>query len=127
MITGFEEALGRHILAEFFDCDAEALNDLALLEKSMVEAASEAGATVITSTFHPFSPVGISGVVLIKESHLAIHTWPENAYAAVDFFTCTPRMDFEVAYNKIVQVLKPRNHFYTVVPRGEMRFLGKLS
>lgn len=54
----------------------------------MQEAAVAAGTTIVTSVFHPFFPQGISGVVVIEESHLSIHTWPEYGYAAVDFFTC---------------------------------------
>ena len=82
------EALGRHILVEFYNCSPELMNDVVHIEKSMVEAAETAGATVINSTFHHFSPYGVSGVVVIQESHLAIHTWPEFGYAAVDLFTC---------------------------------------
>ncbi|MDD4848209.1 MAG: adenosylmethionine decarboxylase, partial [Bacteroidales bacterium] len=81
-------ALGRHILVEFIGCKSETLNDVALIEESMVTAARKADATVINSTFHHFSPFGVSGVVVIQESHLAIHTWPEYQYAAVDLFTC---------------------------------------
>ena len=81
-------ALGRHILVEFLNCKADVLNDVVQIEKAMVEAAQIAGATVINSTFHHFSPYGVSGVVVIQESHLAIHTWPEYRYAAVDLFTC---------------------------------------
>ncbi len=54
----------------------------------MTAAAEAAEATVVGTVFHPFSPQGISGVVVIEESHLSIHTWPEHGYAAVDFFTC---------------------------------------
>ena len=81
-------ALGRHILVEFFGCNSEILNDVIVIEKSMVDAAKEAQATIINSTFHHFSPYGVSGVVVIQESHLAIHAWPEYQYAAVDIFTC---------------------------------------
>ena len=81
-------ALGRHILVEFFGCKPEIMNDVSRIENSMVDAAETAGATVINSTFHHFSPYGVSGVVVIQESHLAIHTWPEFQYAAVDLFTC---------------------------------------
>ncbi|MEO1069555.1 MAG: adenosylmethionine decarboxylase, partial [Cyanobacteria bacterium J06638_6] len=78
------KSLGRHILVEFFGCSADILNDVPLIESSMVGAAADAGATVISSVFHHFSPFGVSGVVVIQESHLAIHTWPEYRYAAVD-------------------------------------------
>ena len=81
-------ALGNHILVEFMNCDPHVMNDVAAIERDMVGAARKAEATVINSTFHHFSPYGVSGVVVIQESHLAIHTWPEYGYAAVDVFTC---------------------------------------
>mgnify|MGYP000683723579 CR=1 FL=1 len=70
-------ALGNHILVEFMNCDPHIMNDVAAIERDMVDAAKKAEATVINSTFHHFSPYGVSGVVVIQESHLAIHTWPE--------------------------------------------------
>lgn len=81
-------ALGRHVLAEFQGCPFEILNDIKKIEQLMVKAALEAGAEVREFVFHKFSPQGVSGVVVISESHLAIHTWPELGYAAVDVFTC---------------------------------------
>lgn len=92
-------ALGRHILVEFTNCNADVLNDVTVIEKSMVEAAQKAGATVINSSFHHFSPWGVSGVVVIQESHLAIHTWPEYRYAAVDLFTCGETVDPWVSFD----------------------------
>ena len=80
--------LGQHVLAEFFECDSNVLNSLDKVEKHMVDAALECGATIVQKCFHRFNPYGVSGVVIISESHLAIHTWPELGYAAVDLFTC---------------------------------------
>ena len=84
------QALGRHLLLELFDCDAEAINSLDTVKASMVEAAKRAQATIVDVVFHEFNPFGISGVVVIAESHLAIHTWPEYRYAAVDVFSVEP-------------------------------------
>ncbi len=81
-------ALSKHLLVDLHGCPADLLNDIAALETVMVEAAQRAGATVINSMFHHFSPFGVSGVVVIQESHLTIHTWPEQGFAAVDLFTC---------------------------------------
>jgi S-adenosylmethionine decarboxylase len=80
--------LGRHILVEYYNCDAEILSDPILIEKYMNNAAIEAKATIVQSCFHHFNPWGVSGAVIISESHLTIHTWPEYGYAAVDLFTC---------------------------------------
>ena len=85
--------LGRHVLAEIFGCDDNTLNDISKVEEILVNAALEAGAEVRECAFHKFSPQGVSGVVIISESHLAIHTWPELGYAAVDVFTCGDRVN----------------------------------
>ena len=81
-------ALSKHLLVDLYGCPADLLNDVTALETVMIEAAQRAGATVINSMFHHFSPFGVSGVVVIQESHLTIHTWPEQGFAAVDLFTC---------------------------------------
>ena len=80
------QSLGRHVLAELYGCRFEVLNDIDKVQDIMVNAALEAGAEVREMVFHKFSPQGVSGVVVISESHLAIHTWPELGYAAVDVF-----------------------------------------
>lgn len=87
------QSLGRHVLAEVYGCRFEVLNDVHLVEDIMVSAALEAGAEVRELVFHKFSPQGVSGVVVISESHLAIHTWPELGYAAVDVFTCGEKVN----------------------------------
>ena len=81
-------ALGRHILLELHDCPKDLLKHPADSEQILLRAAEAMKATVVCSQFHAFSPYGVSGVVIIQESHLTIHTWPEHAYAAVDIFTC---------------------------------------
>ena len=99
------QALGRHMLLELFDCDPEALNSLDVVKASMVEAAKRAQATIIDVVFHEFNPFGISGVVVIAESHLAIHTWPEYRYAAVDVFSCGETLQPQVAGDYLVEQL----------------------
>lgn len=101
------KALGRHILAEYFSCDKEILNDVGALEKFLNDAAKAANATVISSSFRTFQPFGVSGVVIIAESHLAIHTWPEYGYAAIDFFTCGDSADPWKAHEYLKKLLKP--------------------
>ena len=81
-------ALGQHLLLELYDCDAELLNQPEFIEQQMLQAARQAKATIVSSSCHHFNPFGVSGVVVIAESHITIHTWPEHKYAAVDIFTC---------------------------------------
>jgi S-adenosylmethionine decarboxylase len=87
------KALGVHLLLELCACNIEKLDNRVYLEKIMAQAAEAAGATVLTTAFHDFNPQGVSGVVVIAESHLTIHTWPEHGYAAVDIFTCGCTVD----------------------------------
>ncbi len=87
------QALGRQILVEFYDCDGEVLNDEARSRAILLEGVRRSGATIVSETFHTFSPHGVSGVIVIAESHVAIHTWPEYGYAAVDIFTCGDTID----------------------------------
>lgn len=118
-------ALGRHILVEFIGCDSTTLNDVSVIEKGMVDAAREAGATVLNSTFHHFSPFGVSGVVVIQESHLAIHTWPEYQYAAVDLFTCGEAVDPWVSFDKLKKVFKAQNQSVVEMYRGSLSLLTR--
>src|SRR6266702_5942670 len=96
-------ALGRHLLLEMFDCDPDAINSLESVKGALIEAAKRAQATIVDVVFHEFNPFGISGVVVIAESHLAIHTWPEYRYAAVDIFSCGEVLQPEVAASYLVE------------------------
>jgi S-adenosylmethionine decarboxylase len=87
------QALGRQILVEFYDCDRDVLNDESLIREILLEGVRRSGATVISDTFHTFSPHGVSGVIVIAESHVTIHSWPEHGYAAIDIFTCGETID----------------------------------
>lgn len=87
------EALGRQILVEYYDCDSTKLNDVEFIESALIKATKASKATIVTHNFHKFSPHGVSGVIVIAESHVSIHTWPEYQYAAVDIFTCGDTID----------------------------------
>lgn len=110
--------LGHHILAEFYGCCPNLLNNVELIEKLMNEAAVKCGATVVATKFHMFSPYGVSGVVIIAESHLTIHTWPEMGYAAVDLFTCGDTCKPEVAYKYLLAGLQAESGSFSELKRG---------
>jgi len=112
------KVLGKHTIVEFYDCNPKQLADLALLERALAVAAESTGASVIKSTFHEFSPHGVTGVVIIAESHLSIHTWPEYNYAAVDIFTCGTVMDNHQAIKYLKQVLEAGFHSVIELKRG---------
>ena len=117
-------ALGNHILVEFMNCDPHIMNDVAAIERDMVGAAQKAGATVINSTFHHFSPYGVSGVVVIQESHLAIHTWPEYGYAAVDLFTCG-EMDAWISFDFLKECFGAKSYSALEMKRGSVNLLTR--
>ncbi|MDR1616889.1 MAG: adenosylmethionine decarboxylase [Syntrophomonadaceae bacterium] len=114
------QCLGRHVLAEVCGCRFEILNDLKKVQEIMVNAALEAGAEVREVAFHKFSPQGVSGVVVISESHLAIHTWPELGYAAVDVFTCGDRVNPWDACNYVAERFQAEEVSASEVRRGLM-------
>ena len=116
-------ALGRHILVDLYDCDAKLLDDLDYVAQNMERAARAAGAKILNSTFHPFSPHGVTGVLAIQESHLAIHTWPEYRFAAVDLFTCGEGIDPWKAHEVIKKALKAGHDATVEMPRGHAGLL----
>ncbi len=118
------KSLGRHLLIEFYDCNSDVLDDVAGIEEHMRTAARKANSTVVNSTFHRFSPYGVSGVVVIAESHLSIHTWPEYKYAAVDLFTCGESVNPWKAFEYLKEFFRPSRESVIELKRGEYDKVG---
>lgn len=118
---------GRHVLAELTGCSAEILDHAELLERCLRDCASEGGATVVSSHFHRFSPQGVSGVVVIAESHITIHSWPEHGYAAIDVFTCGRPEIAETVMKLIVSALGAKTTKVTSFDRGPDRVPQRLT
>jgi S-adenosylmethionine decarboxylase len=118
-------ALGRHLLLELFDCDLDAINNVEAVKGALIEAAKRAQATIVDVVFHEFNPFGVSGVVVIAESHLSIHTWPEYRYAAVDIFSCGDVLQPEIAANYLVEYFGAERTSVVEMQRG--MFLGGTS
>ena len=110
--------LGRHVLVELYECAPAALDDFDLIEASMRDAANAIGATIVNATFHHFAPQGVSGAVVVAESHLSIHTWPEFGYAAVDIFTCGDTCDPHKGVDLLAERLASRRVEVQEVARG---------
>lgn len=117
--------LGQHLLVEYYDCDVEILKNTLLIEKYMIEAAKVAKATIVESVFHTFNPWGVSGVIVIEESHLTIHTWSEYKYAAVDLFTCGNMIKPLAAFNLLEMKLKAERFDLKEVSRGSLERILK--
>lgn len=119
----FMNSLGRHILVEFYGGSAAVLNDVLQIETSMLEAAQESGATIITSQFHRFPPIGVSGFIVLQESHFAIHTWPEYGYAALDLFTCGLSVNPWIAYEILKGAFQADHGSALELNRGQLHLL----
>ncbi len=108
----------QHLLVELFECDKGALQNQSYLEALLNRAAISANVTIVQSVFHQFSPQGVTGIVIIEESHLSIHTWPEYQYASVDFYTCGDGMP-EKALDVIQDGLSAMRSECLMVDRGQ--------
>ncbi|MBI5525097.1 MAG: adenosylmethionine decarboxylase [Deltaproteobacteria bacterium] len=110
---------GTHILLDMKGIDRALLDDRARLRRTLVKAAKDAGARVLDARFRSFEPSGVTGVVLLAESHIAIHTWPDRGYAAVDLFTCGRQEKAQKAARALVAALGPTDSNVVVVTRTE--------
>lgn len=108
----------QHLLAEFRGCSLTKLNNLEFIEASMRAAAAEARATVVNSSFHKFGPQGISGVLVLAESHLSVHTWPEHGYAATDIYVCGDSCLPILAQQSLARALEARHTELMIIQRG---------
>ena len=111
--------VGSHVLLDLWECEGSSIED------AMTEAAVAAGATVLETRFHDFEPTektqagGMTGVVLLAESHITVHTWPEKAFIAIDIFMCGT-CDPDIAADVLVSRLQPKRHHRTRVERGRL-------
>ena len=110
--------LGRHVIVDLYECDPAKLNDCDLIRNAMIESALAAGATIVGDIFHHFAPQGVSGAVVIAESHISIHTWPELGYAACDLFTCGKSVDPWKAFELLREALNCQRHKEQEIQRG---------
>jgi len=111
------KTIGRHLIAEFYGCEAAVLDQVDELRRVMIRAAELVGATVLGETFHSFSPQGASGTVVIAESHLSVHTWPEKGYVAVDVYTCGG-LDPRAAFDHLARAFQARSFRVQEILRG---------
>ena len=112
------DTMGRHIITELWECNPDKLNDIDYIERLFVDAALRSGAEVREVAFHKFAPHGVSGVVIISESHLTINSFPEHGYASVDVFTCGDRIDPATASQYIAEGLEAKVREDVKLDRG---------
>lgn len=108
---------GRHLIADLHGCSG--LDDAHAIERALRAGAHGAGATVLEVRLHAFGPGhGVTGMALLAESHISIHTWPEHGYAAVDIFVCGARNDAERGLVALAAALMPSRTEVTLIRRG---------
>ncbi len=116
--VGEMHTLGRHFIVELSKCNASKLNDLAGVRSILSQAAIEANTEIKELAFHHFYPQGVSGVVVIAESHLSVHTWPENGYVALDIYTCGETANPVKAFEYISKAFQAGGMQVTEIIRG---------
>jgi len=119
-MTHASSAIGSHILADFYGVTPDLLRDRIALESLLRTAALGAGARVLGSHFHSFGTGdGVTGVVLLAESHISIHTWPESAFAAADIFMCGAA-DSNRALAVLLDAFAPARQHIETAKRGSL-------
>ena len=113
VLTSTTDTVGKHCILELYNCDSAKLDDEAFLRDTITSAAKRAGATLLHLITHRFDPQGVTGLALLAESHISIHTWPESGYAAVDVFTCGDHTMPERACQVLLTELEAADHKLT--------------
>lgn len=109
---------GTHLILDIWDAAPTSLSDLEYVKSTLLDATRKAGATIIGYKFHRFHPEGVSGVILIAESHISIHTWPDKGYASIDIYTCGDKCFPDAAKSKILEAFKARKTDLIRIERG---------
>jgi S-adenosylmethionine decarboxylase len=109
---------GRHIAVDVWGVDFTVLDNMNYLQQIMIEAAEKSGATVLSVINKKFDPTGCTILILLSESHLSIHTYPEKEFAAIDCYTCGEKVDPKIAMDHLIDILKPNKMYSKTLIRG---------
>lgn len=110
--------MGRHVIADLSGCNSKLISSVSFVQSILEEAVVKAKATIIASRFHQFSPIGVSGIILLSESHCSAHTWPDEEYVAIDIYTCGEHVFPQVACDYIADKLEASSVYITSLERG---------
>lgn len=119
MVENKDGNVGKQVILDLYECQSPNLDDLEWVQSHMIEAAHRAQGHVVESSFHKFLPWGISGVVVIEESHIAVHIWPEYHYAAIDIFTCSDALGVKEAAEFLIDSFQSQKPIELVFTRGK--------
>lgn len=122
------ESLGRHLIIELYDCNPKNISDVKRVEEVMLAATNAIRAKIVDTIFHTFTPYGVSGIIVIAESHLAIHTWPEYKFASIDVYTCGKKINPWRAYKILEKGFEAKSANAMEMKRGVIKMpRGKLK
>ncbi|HDH44604.1 MAG TPA: S-adenosylmethionine decarboxylase [Thermococcus sp.] len=110
--------VGRHIIAEFYGVRPELISKKDTVRAILEEAVDRAGLTKVGSSYKQFNPHGVTGFILIAESHVSVHTWPEYKLVNVDVFTCGDPSKAEEVFEHLLEAFKPEDYRKCVLDRG---------
>lgn len=113
--------LGHQTTIDFYNCKNTEIDSCNFIEETLLKAAKLIGLTVVNTTIHKFSPIGVSGVIVIEESHIAVHTWPEHNYVAIDFFTCNNSFNLSEGINWLKEQFIAENFTTEEFKRGSLK------
>ncbi len=110
--------VGKHIIAELYGVSSELISREEKVRQIVEEVVDEAGLTKVGSVYKQFNPHGVTGIVLISESHVSVHTWPEYELVNLDIFTCGDTSKAEKAFKLFLEKFKPKSYRHYVLDRG---------
>jgi S-adenosylmethionine decarboxylase len=110
--------LGKHAIIDLSGCDSEIIRNCRLIHDTLIKAAEMAGLTVIGIMDHHFMPEGYTAVLMLEESHLSIHTWPEYNYASIDLYSCNLQTDFQTVIDFLANEFQATVTGFTFLERG---------
>jgi S-adenosylmethionine decarboxylase len=116
--------LGYQTTIDFYNCKNPEINSCKFIEDVLLEASKIIGLTVVNTTIHEFSPIGVSGVIVIEESHIAIHTWPEHNYVAIDFFTCNKSFNLTEGISWLKEQFQADHFTSEELTRGNLKTIS---
>lgn len=117
-ISSQDNTFGKHVIADFAECDCDFLDDIDFIQTHMTIACQKSNATIVSQEFHKFSPVGISGAMILAESNLCVHIWKDEKYVALDIFMCGKNAEPREAVNYLRTVFHPRKERIQFIKRG---------
>lgn len=112
--------IGHQVLIDIYECDYERMENMEYIQDMMFELAKILKTNIRKIAFEKFNPYGISGVLIISESHITIHTWPEYRYVGIDIFTCSKKVEYNSAIDFLLKKLDTKKYEIKEIQRGKI-------